>query len=289
MELRYLNRQNRFNRSLTLSNHCFPHFLKVWHYHLELELVYITESTGTRFVGDNISKFQPGDLLLLGDNLPHMWMNDDIYYQKKEELFAKAIVIHFDKDIFHKVIGLVPEMKAINQLLGAARTGLEFSKDVKQPVLKMLREMCDQAHLDQVLSLFKILDHLSTDKKRTSISSSGFTKAFNAPNSRRLDVVYDYILNHFTEQIRLEDVANLANMNSAAFCRYFKKVNKTTFSKYLNEVRIGYSCKLIIEERYSVSEIAYRSGFNNLSNFNRQFKMVKGLSPTDYLKQYPSS
>ncbi len=288
MELRYLNRQNHFNRSLTLSRHCFPHFLKVWHYHLEMELVYITESTGTRFVGDNISKFEPGDLLLLGDYLPHMWMNDELYYQEREDLRARALVIHFDKKIFQQVLGLVPEMNQINQLMQAACRGIAFSHKVKAMVRRQLEEMFDQSPLEQVLSLLKILEVLSTDKDKMAISSSGFTKAFNAPNSRRLDVVYDYILNNFTEQIRLEDVANLANMNSAAFCRYFKKVNKTTFSKYLNEVRIGYSCKLIMEEQYSVSEIAYKSGFNNLSNFNRQFKMVKGLSPTEYLKQYPS-
>lgn len=186
------------------------------------------------------------------------------------------------------MLGLVPEMNQINQLMQAACRGIAFSGGVKQPVRQLLENMFDQSPLEQVLTLLKILELLSTDKQKQAISSSGFTKAFNAPNSRRLDVVYDYILNNFTEQIRLEDVANLANMNSAAFCRYFKKVNKTTFSKYLNEVRIGYSCKLIMEEQYSVSEIAYKSGFNNLSNFNRQFKMVKGLSPTEYLKQYPS-
>lgn len=288
MELRYLNRQNHFNRSLTLSRHSFPHFLKVWHYHLEMELVYITESTGTRFVGDNISKFEPGDLLLLGDYLPHMWMNDELYYEEREDLRARALVIHFDKKIFQQVLGLVPEMNQINHLMQAACRGIAFSDGVKPLVRRQLEEMFDQSPLEQVLTLLKILETLSTDKDKKAISSAGFTKAFNAPNSRRLDVVYDYILNNFTEQIRLEDVANLANMNSAAFCRYFKKVNKTTFSKYLNEVRIGYSCKLIMEEQYSVSEIAYKSGFNNLSNFNRQFKMVKGLSPTEYLKQYPS-
>lgn len=288
MELRYLNRQNHFNRSLTFSRHCFPHFLKVWHYHLELELIYITESTGTRFVGDNISKFEPGDLFLLGDYLPHMWMNDEVYYQGEENLRAKALVIHFDKDIFQKVLGLIPEMNQINQLIQYACRGIFFSDEVKEPAYELLLGMHEQRPLEQVLTLFKILEILTKDKQKTAISSSGFTKVFNAPNSRRLDVVYDHILNHFTEQIRLEDVANLANMNSAAFCRYFKKVNKTTFSKYLNEVRIGYSCKLIMEQQYSVSEIAYKSGFNNLSNFNRQFKMVKGLSPTAYLKQYPS-
>lgn len=288
MELRYLNRQNHFNRSLTLTKHCFPHFHKVWHYHLELELIYITESTGTRFVGDNIAKFEPGDLLLLGDYLPHMWMNDEAYYEQQEGLRAGALVIHFDKNIFQQVLGLIPEMTQIKQLFEAACRGISFSPDVKEPAYQLLKNMADRTPLEQVLSLFKILEILSQDKNKAYISSSGFTQAFNAPNSRRLDVVYDYILNNFTESIRLEDVANLANMNSAAFCRYFKKVNKTTFSKYLNEVRIGYSCKLIMEEQYSVSEIAYKSGFNNLSNFNRQFKMVKGLSPTEYLKQYPS-
>ena len=118
------------------------------------------------------------------------------------------------------------------------------------------------------------------------LSSEGYVNSFKNTKSKNLDKVYEYIFKNFNQQIYLSDVANIANMNPSVFSRFFKRVNRKTFSKYLNEIRIGYACKLLTEQKHNISAICYESGFNNISNFNRQFKAVKGVPPSEYVKHY---
>lgn len=284
MKPKLLDRSTKLNHSFELHHHCFPHFLQVWHYHPELELVYIKNSTGTRFLGDSIQKFQAGDLVLIGENLPHMWQNDEIYFTEKSGLSAEALVIHFNKDFAGKDFLSLPELSGIKQLFEIAKRGILFKGDIKPTIASMLENMFQANDFERLIHLIQLLKFLSMASELDVLSSPGFVDSFKREENRRLDKIYEYIINNFREEITLEKAADLANMNTSSFCRYFKKTTSKTFSQYLNEVRVGFACRLLMEKKFNISETCYESGFKNISNFNRQFRNIAGMSPSEYTK-----
>lgn len=285
MKLRLLDRSDLKHMSISVNRNKHRHFLKIWHYHEQLELVTILKSTGTRFVGDSIEQFNEGEVVLIGKNLPHMWLNDQIYFEENSPLKAEAIAIHFKDDFLGNSIETMPEMHAIAALLNRSKRGLKFHGDLEE-IIFSIKEMILLDDFERVIKFLEILQMLAGHKKFTSLTTMGFSKDFNHSENRNLEQVYSYIFDNFKENIPLSKVANIANMNSAAFSRFFKTVNKKTFTRYLNEIRIGYACKLLLERKYNITDICYESGYNNLSNFNRHFKSIMNHTPTDYVKKH---
>lgn len=281
-----IDRSSRQDKSFTITRHQYPHFLKTWHFHEELELVYIIESYGTRFIGDSIEKFQPGELVLIGSNLPHLWRNDKVYFENCGELTAEAIVIHFRRDFAGEKLIDTPEMKSIRELIDLSEQGIKYSNSYADEIRPLLETMVNEKGFEKLILFLRLLKRLSDETDIRMLSSQSNTFSFQKNKNRRLDPVYHHIMTNFKDKIRLEEVASLANMNSSAFSRYFKKVNKKSFCTYLNEVRIGYACKLLLEGQLTISEICFASGFNNISNFNRQFKKHINFSPTEYKLQF---
>lgn len=263
----------------------FHSFLKVWHYHPELELVTILKSSGTRFIGDSIEQFNEGDVVLIGKNLPHMWLNDIEYFNEKSIKEAESIDIHFKLDFVGEYFFKIPEMNLIEKLLKNANLGIKFSGDLTQ-IIKQIKKIHALKGFNKVIEFIQLLNQLAKHESYKLLSSPGFVNSFNKTGKKNLDKIYEYIFENFREPISLNDVSEISNMNPSAFSRFFKRVNRKTFSEYLIEVRIGYACKLLIQNKYNISEVCYESGFNNISNFNRQFKKVTKLSPSDYSKQY---
>lgn len=282
MKLHMLNRSSIVNRSLTVSHNLYQNFLRVWHFHLEFELVLIIQSSGMRFVGDNIEKFDVGDVVLIGKNVPHMWLNDDKYFEKDSVLEAEAISVHFKKNFLGNDFFDVPEMQPISNLLYRAEQGIKFL-DVDDNTINELKILVNLDPTAQIIKIIEILSLLSKHKEYKLLSSSGFMNSFHKTENRRLDKIYGYVFENFNTPIGSGDVAEIVGMNKSAFSRFFKKTHKKPFTKYLNEIRIGYACKLLLENKESVTAIAFLSGFNNISNFNRQFKIIKGKSPSSYL------
>ncbi|MBO0590253.1 AraC family transcriptional regulator [Cellulophaga sp. E16_2] len=288
MKLHLLNRSSTENKSLTVSHHIYNNFLKIWHYHEELELVIILKSSGMRFVGDSIEKFDVGDVVLIGRNLPHMWLNDDTYFKKNSTSEAEAISIHFKKNFLGEKFLEVPETEQIVHLLNLADRGIKFSNldDVLLINLKLLAQLDATS---QMIKLLEILNNLSSHSDYTLLSSAGFLSSFHKTENKRLDKIYEYVFQNFNTPISSGDVAATIGMNKSAFSRFFKKTHRKPFTKYLNEIRIGYACKLLIENKESITAIAYLCGFNNISNFNRQFKLLKSTSPSTYLEFYSTN
>jgi len=284
MKPKLLDRSTKLNHSFDLHHHAYTHFLKVWHYHPELELVFIKKSTGTRFLGDSIKKFQEGDLVLIGENLPHMWQNDSAYFEADSSLSAEALVIHFNKNFAGTDFFKMPELTPIKELLEIAKRGILFKGEIKYTVAEMLEKMLLASDFDRFMQLLHLLKILANESSLEILSSPGFVDSFKREENRRLDKIYDFIINNFREEITLDKVADLAGMNTSSFCRYFKKTTDKTFSHYLNEVRIGFACRLLMEHKYNISETCYACGFNNISNFNRQFKNIAKMSPSEYAK-----
>jgi AraC-like DNA-binding protein len=285
MKLHLLDRSSLNNSSFTTKVNEYPYFLKIWHYHPELELVVVLKSEGTCFVGDSIEKFAVNDIVLIGENLPHMWLNDDDYFQMNSEQTAKAIAIHFKKDYLGIDFFKTPEMIHLLELFERARYGLKFL-NVPIILIEEIQKMLELEGFEKTITFLQILNKLSKHKKTKKLSSQGFLNSFNATKSDTQDKIQAFIFKNFNKTISLDEVAQIAHMNTSAFSRYFKRVNKKPFSRYLSEIRIGYACKLLLENKFNIATICYESGFNNISNFNRQFKLIMNCTPSEYLKKH---
>ena len=287
MQAQYFKLPKQFHQSISVRIDRLPYFYSDWHYHPELELVYIINGEGTRFVGDNIDRFESGDLVLLNSNLPHVWKSDEEYFKPESKKMVAAIVIHFQIDFLGDQLWKVPEFLAINKLLESSRSGISFHIPPLHPIKKLLINIPNLSLFERLLSLLTILDQLSAIEKQKNLSGISYIENSLQNKSERLDKINNFIINNFKNEIQLEKVAAIANMTVASLCRYFKKKTRKTLTEFINEVRIGYACKLLIDGKYSISEICYLCGYNNPSYFNRQFKKIIRLSPGQYLaKKY---
>uniref|UniRef100_UPI004048E050 AraC family transcriptional regulator n=2 Tax=Roseivirga sp. TaxID=1964215 RepID=UPI004048E050 len=285
MKATLLKRNTTPDHSFAIAKHDFPNFLKIWHYHAALELVYIIKSEGTRFVGDNIDRFEAGELILLGSNLPHMYQNDEAYFKEGSKLRAEAHAIHFDPSFLKTSLLDVPEFREIHQLFERAKLGLKFSEETSKKVVHLISELEGLNSLERMIHFLSILSLLSKDKSTQTIANPGFVNHFEKMESPKLKKVYDYVMNNFQESIEVNHIADLVSMNKSSFCRYFKQTTQRTFTEFLNEVRIGFACKMLMEKQMSILEISYHSGYNNISHFNRQFRKKMQQSPTEYIQQ----
>lgn len=285
MKLHLIDRSTPRDTSFTIRVNEGANFLKIWHYHPELELVAVLKSEGTCFVGDGVEKFEKGDVFLVGKDTPHMWLNDESYFAKESTLKAKSIAIHFKKDFLGTHFFDTPEMMHLSEFFNKARFGIKFLS-VTQKQIEAIQTLLELKGFEKTISFLRILNELSLSKNYKSLASLGYIKSFQVTKNETLDRVYAYIFKHFKENISLVEVAKIANMNATAFSRLFKRVNGKTYSRYLSEIRIGYACRLLLEQKVNISEICYEVGFNNVSNFNRQFKIIKKCSPSSYIKTH---
>ena len=284
-QLHLLNRSSDENRSFTVTQNLYPNFLRVWHYHPEFELVVILQSTGTRFIGDSIEKFEEGEVVLIGKNVPHMWLNDEAYFQEGSTLKAEAVAIHFIKKFLGPDFFKVPEMKPISDLLDRAGRGIKFT-DLDNDMVDKIKKLIDYDATTRIFKTIEVLYALSKHERYQLLSSTSFVSCFQRTENKRMDKIYAYVFENFNEAISASAVAEVAGMNKSAFSRFFKKIHRKPFTRYLNEIKLGYACKLLLEDKESITSIGYLSGFNNISNFNRQFKLIYGMSPSSYLKNH---
>lgn len=274
--------ESNVRQSFQIRKDIRPNFYSTWHYHEELELTLILKSSGTRFVGDSIGQFSAGDLVLVGENVPHVWKNDDSYYLEPSEKSAEAIVIHFRKDFAGKDFFSMPEMNKIKNLINEARRGFCFKGETKTLITGKIEILLDKSPFDQVLGLLEILNDMANTQEYQVLSSSGFTTSYSSTNGEQINRVYEYIIEHFRTEITLEKAAQVANMTPTAFCRFFKSRTRKTFTQFINEIRISFACRLLMEGKMDVSQVCFDCGFNNLSYFNRQFKIIKKNTPSTY-------
>ncbi len=283
MKLHLLDRTNSKDHSFNVSYNSYPHFLKVWHYHPELELVYVVKSTGTHFIGDHIERFEGGEVVLIGKDVPHMWLNDEKYFEKRPEQMAEAISIHFRKDFLGEAFLDAPETRKIKEMIEMSNRGIKFL-NLKRTVKNDIKALLHLEPFDQMIKLIGLLQTLALHRDYQILSSSSFLDTFFKTKNKRLDTIYEYVYKNFKNNINSKDVAQYVGMNPSAFSRFFKRLHRKTFTTYLNEIRVGYACKMLLESDENITTIAYESGFNNLSNFNRQFKVINKMSPSKYAR-----
>jgi AraC-like DNA-binding protein len=265
---------------------CAPHFDPNFHFHPEYQLFVVLKGTGTRFIGDHVSPFRKGDLVFTGPNLPHVWRSDSEYFEGNDQYHTEGIVVYFHEDFLGESILQKAEMYRIRQVLGRARRGMEITGQAAEKVRAMMTELLQSKDFDSVLGLLKILNILSQTTHYQLLSTAGYTNSLKESDTERMNNVHAYVMENFREKITLEQVAGIANMAPSSFSRYFRTHSNKTFSEFLTEIRIGYSCKLLIERKMNISQACYDSGFHTLSNFNRQFKALTRHTPQEYKRKY---
>jgi len=261
-----------------------PAFTYGWHFHPEIELTYIVAGEGKRLVGDDIANFTPGDLCLLGPNLPHAWLTDmDLVTPDSR---SESIVIQFLPDCFGPGVFDRPETRSIARLLQQAERGLQFAGDVRDRVARMMEEMVGQPSFRRMMTLLETLNVLAEADDGEPLSSLGFAPPVSDSDQRRIDAVTRFIIEHLIEPLRLEDAADVAHLSASAFSRFFRRATGKSFVRYVNELRVARACRLLTETEHSITSIAFESGFGNLANFNRRFREIKQLRPREFRSHF---
>lgn len=258
-----------------------PQFTSPWHVHPEYELTCIVAGHGLRFVGDNVTAFRPGDLVLVGANLPHCW--------RSEGRCAHSLVVQFREDCLGRDFFRCPELRPIRQLLTRACRGILFTGNLRAGVAERMHSLHRCAGPARVAEFIAVLAALSQTRHAQALCSEGFQAAANFTSSNRVHRACRYVFEHLSGKIRLEDAARAAALSPAAFCRFFKRATGRRFFDSVNDLRIGHACAQLIETDNSITEIACAAGFVNLSNFNRRFRERHALSPTAYRQRHAVS
>ena len=256
----------------------------IYHHHPEYELVLILKGWGLRFVGDAINRFKEDDLVFLGSYLPHVWRCDDAFFSSTGEFRGEGLVIQFAKDFLGEKFFEIPEYRNLKRFMARSSQGCRLYGNTQEDIIRMMIDMGTMSSTKRLLTLFAIFDLLSHTNEYDLISSPTFLEPYKAQDCDPLLAVIQYTLQNFNKDIKVSDVLEIANMSNTQFFVSFKKMYKMSFKSYLQKIRIGYACRLLTEEQLNISQAAYESGFENLSNFNRQFKHIKGVTPSEYLR-----
>ncbi len=262
-----------------------PFFTTDFHFHEECQLTLIIESEGKRIIGDNIDTFSKGEMTFLGSNLPHVWHNSQEYINVQEEGRAQSIALFLKPKELLEIVGQMTHSKKLNELLDKSRLGMKILGETKIQLEGRLKNAFQLTGMAAAINFLEMIQILSNTTEYELLSSPGFINKIQFKDNPRMSVIYKHVFDNYSEEISLHTVANKAGMTPESFCRYFKSVNKKTFTYFVNEVRIAHACKLLAEGETNISSIAYHCGYNSISNFNRFFKQIKQITPKEYKQQ----
>lgn len=275
------------NRSFSLRRDAIPNINNRWHCHKEVELVYFHRGSGTQFVGDSIRRFKPGDVVLVGANLPHYWHFDPTEkdeFSKENEPFSS--VIHFTENFWGSQFLQLPENKMLKNVLDKAKRGISFSEELSQQVAQQIEVIFATEGTYQLIALIQCLLLAQHCDENDFLSSLSFQYDASDLENERLHGIYKFTLQNFHNKIKLQEIASLAGLTPNSFCRYFKHRTGKSYSQFLLEIRVGNACKLLINTPMTIKQICFESGFNNFTCFYKQFKNITGMSPFSYQKAH---
>ncbi len=283
MKLNYKQSEKEYNHSVSVSRETEPCFDSDTHFHEEYELLYTIQGSGIRFVGDRISDFGPGQLLLVGPWMPHLWKHNGADGHNKD---VNSISIRFTRTFNGQDFFSIPEFFQIVELLEISQKGILFNCDTIHKVAPLLRSMPNLEGAARVISLLEILRNLAEAKDYRTLASSEYTLPKTLYGENRLNRLINYIHENYHRSIDLDAMATEAAMTRSSVCRYFKsRTNKTIF-QFINEYRVRKACQFLISGEQSISEICFSTGFNSLTSFNRVFKTYKKVTPSEFKKNY---
>ena len=254
-----------------------------FHFHNAYEIALILKSNGKRVIGDSIEDFTDNDLVLMGPHLPHI-----SYTNNNDSTEVHALVVYFHPDWLTDTHLNSVDFARFRKLFDDMARGIKILGNTKKKVTKRILKLKNCKGLQRIITILEILEIISHSTEYECLASPGYVNSFSQKDIKRMDQVYKYVKDHFTEDIMLEDIASIANMTPTAFCKFFKIKTNKTFSNFVNEVRIGYACKLLFDENLSISQICFKCGFNNLTNFNKNFKRFTKMVPSTYKATFTS-
>ncbi|MCU7548199.1 helix-turn-helix domain-containing protein [Chitinophagaceae bacterium LB-8] len=276
-------------RSFSVRQDIVPHVNTRWHYHNEVELIHFKNGEGTQFIGDNISRFNPGDVVLVGSNLPHYWRFDDAYFDESSKKSADIRVAHFHENFWGEHFLDLPENLSIKTVLEKAKRGIQVTGENSLIVAEILEDLLVAEGPRRIVLLIEALNTIANCNELTLLSSIGFKHDLLESEKDRISAIYEYSMKNFKRKIQLEEISDVASISPNSFCRYFKSRTRKTYSQFLLELRVGHACKLLIENNLSIKQICYESGFNNFTSFHKYFKIITGKSPLIYQKEFTTN
>jgi len=274
--------ESNVNHSFHINHMKVDFFPSLRHYHPEVEILLIEQGTGIRFVGDSAEPFAPGDLVMIGPNVPHEWCSD----KNSTTTQSEAIYILFNPEILGTNFWELPETKIILKIIQQSERGIKLKGKTRDEVALLMKTIDTSYGFSRIKILLNILELIAFTNEYQYLASPNIQNPIDDRDTKRLNDVHKYIIDNIHQEISLDKAASIANLSKPAFCRYFKKRANKTFIQFLNEIRIGQACRLLVNENFSVAEICFSCGFVNISYFIKQFKKVTGYTPLGYRKKF---
>ena len=270
------------NHSFHISHLTVDSFPSMRHFHPEVEILLVLQGRGTRYVGDSVETFEPGDLVMIGPDVPHEWCSD----KSSDAGSAEAIYILFNTSMLGVDFWTLPESKIILKIIRQSNRGIKLTGNTRDEVEHLMRKIEVSYGFTRIILLMSILEMIAFNGEYHYLASPVVQDQVNDRDTERLNKVYKYVLDNIHHEISLSEAASVANFSKAAFCRYFRKRTNKTFVQFLNEIRIGQACRFLINENNSISGICYICGYNNISYFIRQFRKITGFTPLNYRNKF---
>jgi AraC-like DNA-binding protein len=253
-----------------------------WHVHAELELILTLQFCGYRMVGDDITPLTPGDLVLLGPNLPHIWQLDE---HRGTRVPVRILLVQFVEEFLGNDFWSIPATHSLRRLFKRAHMGLRIDGQSRERVTRIMLDMRATSGLQRMAQFLTLLEILASESECHVLATAGCSAQLNPFDQERMDRVFRHITERLDEPVNQQEVARRAGLSNGAFSRFFKLHFGRTFPEFVNELRVGRACRLLTESDQKITNIAFDCGFNNLSNFNRQFIRLKGTTPREFRRQ----
>ena len=258
------------------------YFYDLFHFHPEFQITLIQKGNGNYTIGESSGKFEKDNLFIIGSNVPHVFRSGREFYENNK-LISHSLSIFFKDDSLGSNFFKLPETKYIGKMFADFNRGIKIHSNLI--CKKSFMNVFNFTGLEKIKAFLDLLNEISNCRELEFISSHKTIIKSNEQSDKRLNEVYNFVLNNYKKEIKLKTIAEIANLSEPAFCRYFKKRTRKTFFNFLNELRISEAVKLLLNKDISISEAAFEVGFNNISNFNRKFKSILGLTPSEYSKR----
>ena len=275
----------RGEKSIILQEDSLPFFYNHLHRHKEIQITWIIKGEGSLLVSGNVHPFKAGMVFMIGANQPHIFKSDSRYFEKPKPGSCQSLTVFFDPVSNQEALWNLPEMRKAKQWLDKFPAGCQLGSSTTKKVIEQLLLLKTSKGIQQLNRFLEIISFLSSHTKELqTLSGSHFLPAYTETEGQRLNSIFQYTLQHYSEPIGLNKVAALAHLTVPAFCRYFKNRTRKTFIQFLNEVRVNEACKMLENEQLSISDIAYSTGFSHTSSFIRTFRKLTGKPPHQYRK-----
>ena len=263
-----------------------PDVNNLWHYHSALELIYIKKGRGTQFIGDSIKNFSDGDVVLLGSNLPHYWRFDPEFFEQTTGESVDVYAIHFKEDFLGAAFIDLPENQELKKIIVQSKQGIKLEGNSKAKIASLMPQIIEATGTRRIIKLLEVLTEIASCEEKNILVSLGFKPNFLENEKDRIQSIYNYTISNYKNKIELKEIAAVAKISPNSFCKFFKTKSRKTYTQFLNEIRVGQACKLLIENDLTVKEICYDCGFYNFTSFHKYFREITGKTPLKYQQAF---